>query len=68
MDYLKRSKVNIDMTEYLKNILDDQISKYQGEAITPAANHIFEMNETTCKLREGDTQAFYTILAKLLFL
>ena len=58
----------MEKLEKLKNVNNSIASKYQGEAITPAANHIFEMNETTCKLREGDTQAFYTILAKLLFL
>ena len=42
--------------------------KYQGEAITPAADHIFEVNKTARKLSEGSAQAFHTIVAKLLFL
>ena len=41
MDYREESKVSIDMPYYLKNILDDMPTKYQGRAITPAANHLF---------------------------
>ena len=40
----------------------------QGRAITPAANHLFEVNKTTRKLNEKDAQAFHTIVEKLLFL
>ena len=44
LDYRKLSKVNIDMTDYLKQIMDDLSDKYQGEAVTPAENHLFEVN------------------------
>ena len=56
------------MTDYLKNILDVLPRKYQVRAMTPAVNHIFVVNKTTRKLSKGYTQAFYTILTKLLFL
>ena len=56
------------MTDYLKKILYHLTSKYQGRAITPAANHLFEVNNTTRKLSEKDAQAFHTIVEKLLFL
>ena len=68
LDYRDHVKLKINMTDYLKNILDDLPRKYQGEAITPVANHIFEVNNTTCKLSKGYTQAFHTIVTKLLFL
>ena len=56
------------MTDYLKKIMDDLPNKYQGRVIKPAANHLFEVNKTTRKLSEKDTQAFHTIVEKLLFL
>ena len=68
LDYHDHGKVKIDTTDYLKNILDDLPRKYQGGAITPAVNHIFEVNNTTRKLSKGYTQAFHTIVTKLLFL
>ena len=68
LDYHNHGKVKIDMTDYLKNILDDLPRKYQGGAITPAVNHIFEVNNTTHKLSKGYAQAFHTIVTKLMFL
>ena len=68
MDYHEEGKVKIDMTYYLKKILDDLFKKYQRRAITLAANHLFEINKTTRKLSEKDAQAFHTIVAKLIFL
>ena len=47
LDYRDHVKLKISMTDYLKNILDDLPRKYQGGAITPAVNHIFEVNKTT---------------------
>ena len=66
--YREQGKVKIDMTDYLKKILDNLPDKYQVKVITPAANHSFEVNGTTRKLSERDAQAFHTIVAKLLFL
>ena len=65
---MRRTRGKIDMADYLKNILSDLPSKYQGRFITPAANHLFEVNKTTQKFSEKDARAFYTIVAKLLFL
>ena len=45
LDYFNQGKVKIDTTDYLKTILDDIPDKYQGISITPAANHLFEVNE-----------------------
>ena len=68
LDYREEGKVKIDMTGYLKKILNDLPNKYQGRAITPAANHLFEVNKTTKNISEKDAQAFHTIMEKLLFL
>ena len=68
LDYCEESKLKIDMTYYLKKILDYLPGKYQGRSILPAANHIFEVNKTTLKLIEKDAQDFHTIGGELLFL
>ena len=68
LDYREQRKVKIDMTDYLLKILDNLPDKYQCRAITPAANHIFGVNETARKLSEKYTQEFYTIVAKFIFL
>ena len=68
LDCREDGKVKIDMTDYLKKILDYLPIKFQGRAITPAANYIFEVNNTTRKLSKKDAQAFHTIVEKLLFL
>ena len=56
------------MIDYQNKIMDGPPDKYQGEFITLAANHIFEVNETAHKLRKSDAQAFHTIVAKILFM
>ena len=38
LDYRESSKLKIDMTDYLKNILNDVPRKNQGEAITSEEN------------------------------
>jgi hypothetical protein len=39
-----------------------------GEAATPAANHLFEVNKSAAKLDEDMAQLFHHNMAKLLFL
>ena len=68
LDYRKQGKVKTNMTDYLKKIMDDLPDKYQGRAITPAANHFFEFNETARKLSKKYTHTFHTIVEKFLFL
>ena len=67
LDYCEEGKVKIDMKDYLKNILDGLPNKYQGGAITPAANHLFEVNKNMWKLREKNSQTFHTIFDKTAF-
>ena len=68
LEDLEQGKVKTDMTDYLKKILYDLPDKYQGRAIKPAANHLFEVNETVHKLSEKYAQKSHIIVAKILFL
>ena len=49
-------------------MMDNLPYKYQVKAIKPAANYLFEENDTARKLINRDTQKFHTILAKIIFL
>ena len=68
MGYYKEGKIKMDMKDYVKKILDELPKKYQGRSITPAANHLIKVNKTTRKLGKKDSQAFYTIVEKMLFM
>ena len=56
------------MTKYLSKFLQDMPKRYKGYAATPAANHLFEVNETAKKISKEYTQIFHTIMDKILFL
>eukprot|EP00957_Ditylum_brightwellii_P080266 6105222-Ditylum_brightwellii.AAC.1 len=43
-------------------------NKYEGEAVTPAANHLFEINKEAEKLGKEEAELFHHVVAKLLFL
>ena len=44
LDYRTTGKVKIDMTEYAEKILQEVEGLFPGTCVTPAANHIFEVN------------------------
>jgi hypothetical protein len=62
-------KVKFSMIGYIQNMLDEVPTDMGGEAATPAANHLFEVNEDGEKLLDEETaQLFHHYVAKLLFL
>lgn len=68
LDYGITGKCRICMTDYVNEILDELPESMSGTAVTPAANHLFEVNEEAVKLSEADAQFFHHNTAKLLFL
>ena len=68
LNYREQGNVKINMTDYLKTIMDDLPDKYQVRAITPTTNHLFEFNETAQKLSKKNTHTLHTIVEKFLFL
>ncbi len=70
IDFSKKGKVQVKMVDYVKNMLEDlQEPEFQGEATTPAANHLFEVNEDNPTLLDSDkAEFFHHLTAKLLFL
>ena len=68
LDYSKTGKVRIDMLQYIEALLESLPSEYNGDAVTPAAGHLLDVDEACKKLSETDAAHFHTIVAKLLFL
>jgi hypothetical protein len=68
IDYSTDGKVKIIMVPYIQEMLDDLPNDMAGEAATPAATHLFQVNEDADKLDENTAQMFHHNVAKLLFL
>jgi hypothetical protein len=67
-DYNIDGKVQITMKEYIQEMLDKVPDDMAGEAATPAANHLFEVNNKPKLLDEETSDLFHHFTAKLLFL
>ena len=68
LDYSQLGKVVVDMREYIETILEDLPSEYDGDAVTPAASYLFEINEVCNKLNSVEAEMFHHVVAQLLFL
>ena len=68
LDYSVDGKVKIDMRDYIATILEDLPTEFQGSAVTPAATHLFEVNEKCEKLPKKSADFFHHVVAQLLFL
>jgi len=69
IDYRKEGNVRISMFKYMQELLSDLPDDMDGMAVTPAAEHLFKVNETDpTKLSDDLSDFFHTNVAKLLFL
>lgn len=69
LDYTMAGKVAADMIKYIESkILNDLPDNFNGIAVTPAANHLFEVNDNCTKLDTVKAELFHHITAQLLFL
>jgi hypothetical protein len=69
VNYSKPGKVKILMIDFIKSMLSSLSDEMNGEAApTPAANHLFQVNEDAKKLDEEMVQLFHHNVVKLLFL
>ena len=68
LDYTTAYKVRVDMRKYLQNLLEDLPKHFDGDSTTPAAEHLFDVNDNSTKLSEEHAIFFHTIVYKLLFL
>jgi hypothetical protein len=72
LDFTTKGKVKIIMIDYAKKMIidipEEFAEEFDGEAPTPAANHLFTVDENQTKLDEKRAQFFHTYVAKTLFL
>ena len=68
LDYTEDGKVKIIMKDYIKNMLAELPDDMSGESATPAALHLFTVNEKAEKLDEPTSEVFHHHTAQLLFL
>jgi hypothetical protein len=68
LDYSEKGKVKIKILEYVEKMLADLQAEMDGEAPSPAANHLLTINDDQTKMDEKKAQLFHTYMAKTLFL
>ena len=69
LDYTNKGEVTIDMREYISSILDQVPDDMKGEALTPAANHLFQVNtDNPDLLDEQQSTLFHHITMQLQYL
>lgn len=69
IDFTIKGKVMIKMDDYVDNIMSEAKADMEGVATSPAAEHLYEVNEVDPDiLLDKDAQYFHTMTAKLLFL
>jgi hypothetical protein len=68
LDYSDPGKVKIKMIHYIEEMLADLPKDMDGEAPTPAGNHLFAVNDNQTKVNEDRAQFFHTYVANTLFL
>jgi hypothetical protein len=66
IDYSTDGKVISRMDQYVEELLKDAPSDMVGEATTPAAEHLFKVNEDAMPLDLAASDIFHSITAKLL--
>ena len=68
-DFSTQGSAEISMHEYVSEIIDGAPHDMEGNAPSPAANHLFTVNTNDqVPLDEPKAQLFHHIVAKLLFL
>jgi hypothetical protein len=67
-DFNEPRVATITMIDYIKGLLDDAPKEMLGTAITPAGNHLFQVNLMAKKLSRKESDHFHHLVAKLLFL
>jgi hypothetical protein len=68
IDYSTLDKVRITMLKYIRDMFEEMPEEWTGEAATPMADHLFEVNPEAGQLDEETAQTFHQLIAKLLFL
>ena len=71
LDYTNPGKVKVHMKQYIENIIKEAPDEFSGTAPTPAANHLFQIDEPEHDIKflsATNKQLFHHITAQLLYL
>jgi hypothetical protein len=68
LNYTEKGKGKVKMIDYIEKMLADLPEEMDGEAPTPAANHLFTVDRDSPTVDEKKGQCFHTYVAKTLFL
>ena len=66
-DFKPDGSVDIEMKDYLKECIKEFPDEISNVVTTPAALHLFEVDDKTNKLSVDKMEIFHRIVAKLLF-
>jgi hypothetical protein len=66
LDYSVPGSVKIDMTDYVKKVLEEAPGYMTGTATTPADKNLFEVRESIAALNTDDAEFLHAMVAKLL--
>ena len=66
-DFSFQGEVRINMTDYISKIIKEFPEEIMGQQATPAADHLFKVNENGRKLGEDQSDAFHHTVYQLLF-
>ena len=68
LDFSLDGKVQVQMFDYIENMLKDLPEDMNGTVTSPAADHLFTVCDTGKKLNREQSEMFHHNVAKLLFL
>jgi hypothetical protein len=63
LDFSKPGEVTVTVTDYIKDILHDTPTEMRRSATTPAANHLFQINQVNPIPLEKDKAKIYVHIA-----
>jgi hypothetical protein len=64
IDFSKRGKVVFQMTDYIRDMLDELPDDFDGTAATPATSYLFKTRESAPKLSSGLSELLHSNVAK----
>jgi hypothetical protein len=68
IDFSVDGKVKFIINHYVEVLIDEIPEEFMGHAATPAANHLFQVNDKAEKLDDEKSEKFHHLTAKLLYL
>lgn len=68
LDFTQPGKVKILMVDYVQRMINEAPEPFGGNASTPAANHLFDIDDNSKALDEQHASRFHHMVAKALFL